>query len=732
LQALGDKTAARTLAISVGVPVVPGTNKPLTGIQEAKDFVAEAGYPVMLKAAMGGGGRGMRVVRGCASTATHVCAHVHILPCIVPALKQPGKLGCFADTCASPTLECSNAMPCHVHALHLSVDSAVVPASASTTAPRAAMAFLVMAASAPRESAPSGGLGQHMLAHRELELEEAYTRASNEALSAFGNGSMFIEKYVEDPRHIEVQVLADSHGSVVHLYERDCSVQRRHQKVVEIAPAPELDGTVREALFRDAIKIAKKVNYVNAGTVEFMVDKHGKHYFLEVNPRIQVEHTVTEEITGVDIVQCQLKIAAGATLADCGIPEQAAIPPPVGFAVQCRVTCEDPSENFKPDNGRLEAYRVPGGPGIRLDGAVAAGNMISQYYDSLLTKVISHAPTYEEALRKLDRALSEFFVRGIKTNIDFVINVLRHPEFSSGQATTSFIERNADMLFAINDSSMMGQKLMNYLGDVVVNGPKHPGAIGAPSSRNDPVTPSFPHLEGKPLTGWRDVITSHGPDGWSKAVRGHKGLLVTDTTMRDAHQSLLATRMRTFDMMHAAAPTAQVLANAGSLEVWGGATFDVALRFLHECPWERLERLRERIPNIPFQMLLRGANAVGYTSYPDNVVRAFTAQAVKSGVDIFRVFDSLNYMDNLKFGMDAVDAAGGVVEGAICYSGTPTHLRHSERTPCACCPPASATSTLYMGVGTRGACLSPQPRATARARSLRPPTNSAVGHNSPC
>ena len=391
-----------------------------------------------------------------------------------------------------------------------------------------------------------------------MELEEAYLRASNEALSAFGDGRMFIEKYVEDPRHIEIQILADSHGNVVHLYERDCSVQRRHQKVVEIAPAPNLAPEIKAALYRDAITIAKKVSYVNAGTVEFMVDKHGEHFFLEVNPRIQVEHTCTEEITGVDLVQCQLKVAAGATLADCGIPEQAAIPPPAGFAVQCRVTCEDPTENFKPDNGRLEAYRMPGGPGIRLDGAVAAGNVISRYYDSLLTKVISHAPTYDEALRKLDRALSEFFVRGIKTNIDFVINVLRHPEFAEGRATTSFIERNADELFSIDTDGLMGQKLVNYLAEMAVNGPNHPGAIGAPSSRNDAVIPAFPHLEEQPLTGWRDVLVADGPAGWAKAVRAHEGVLLTDTTMRDAHQSLLATRMRTYDLMLAAKPTAQV------------------------------------------------------------------------------------------------------------------------------------------------------------------------------
>lgn len=567
IEKMGDKTAARNLAIECGVPIVPGTNEPLRDVDAARDFAKDAGYPVMLKAAMGGGGRGMRVVR------------------------------------------------------------------------------------------------------TDAELDEAFKRASNEAKSAFGDGRMFVEKFVEDPRHIEIQVIADSYGNVVHLYERDCSVQRRHQKVVEIAPAPNLAQSIKDALYADAVKIARHVDYRNAGTVEFMVDKHGNHFFLEVNPRIQVEHTCTEEVTGVDLVQCQLKIAAGATLAECGIGSQESIPPPAGFAIQCRVTCEDPTENFKPDSGRIEAYRLPGGPGIRLDGAVAAGNTITRYYDSLLTKVISHAPTYDEALRKLDRALGEFFVRGIKTNIGFVMNVLRHPEFRNAEVTTSFIERNADALFKIDDPGIMAAKMMTYLADMVVNGPNHPGAIGAPPSKIIPVVPEFPHLEAQPLSGWRDVYVREGPDAWAKAVRAHKGLLLTDTTWRDAHQSLLATRMRTFDLLQAAKPTAQVLANAGSLEMWGGATFDVAMRFLHECPWQRLELLRERIPHIPFQMLLRGANAVGYTSYPDNVVRDFTAASKNAGVDIFRVFDSLNYMDNLKFGMDAVQAAGGIVEGTICYSG---------------------------------------------------------------
>lgn len=567
ISAMGDKTAARRAAVECGVSIVPGTNQPLSSPDEAKAFAAQYGYPVILKAAMGGGGRGMRVVR------------------------------------------------------------------------------------------------------HESELADAFIRASNEARSAFGDGRMFVEKYVEEPRHIEIQILADHYGNVVHLYERDCSVQRRHQKVVEIAPAPKLPNSTRRALYDDAVKLARHVGYRNAGTVEFMVDKDGKHYFLEVNPRVQVEHTITEEVTGVDIVQSQIKIAGGASLVSLGLGTQADVPPVYGFAIQCRVTSEDPEQNFQPDAGRLEAYRVPGGPGIRMDGAVTTGNVISRYYDSMLAKVIASAPTFKMATQKMQRALSEFQIRGIKTNLPFLENVLRHPEFLSGEATTFFIEKNSRDLFNFErHGSLRSSKLLTYLADMVVNGPDHPGAIGAPPSKFVPAALEVEDPKRR-LTGWRDVLLDKGPDGWAKAVRAHKGVLITDTTMRDAHQSLLATRMRTHDMLKAAPATAEILAGAGSLEMWGGATFDVSLRFLHECPWRRLERLRELIPNVPFQMLFRGANAVGYTSYPDNVVREFVAESVRCGVDIFRIFDSLNYVDNLKFGMDAVRDAGGVVEATLCYTG---------------------------------------------------------------
>eukprot|EP00891_Asterochloris_glomerata_P005106 jgi/Astpho2/5106/fgenesh1_pm.00073_%23_5_t len=580
IEAMGDKTTARRLAEECGVPVVPGTDQALTTVESARSFSKESGFPVILKAAMGGGGRGMRVV------------------------------------------------------------------------------------------------------HREQDLEESFTRASNEAKAAFGDGRMFIERYVEDPRHIEVQILADHHGNVVHLYERDCSVQRRHQKVVEMAPAYGLDPEVRTRLHADAVKLAKHVDYRNAGTVEFMVDKNGEYFFLEVNPRIQVEHTVTEEVTGVDLVQAQIKIAGGATLSDLGIGEQDSIPLPKGYAIQCRVTCEDPERNFQPDTGRIQAYRSPGGPGIRLDGAMTAGNVVSPYFDSLLVKVIASSNTFLHAVQKMQRALYEFHIRGIKTNILFLENVLKHPEFLTGKATTSFIGDNPQLFEFRGGSEAEGQssKVLQFLADQVVNGPSHPGAVGAPPSRITPALPVIPGMDVQQKTGWRDLLTQQGPEAWAKAVREHKGLLLTDTTMRDAHQSLLATRVRTHDLLRAAPATGHVMRNAASLECWGGATFDVALRFLHEDPWRRLEALREQIPHIPFQMLLRGANAVGYTSYPDNVVYSFVAEAKRAGMDIFRVFDSLNYVDNILFGIDTVTKAGGVAEGTICYTGDITNPNRTKYT----------------------------------------------------
>ena len=427
------------------------------------------------------------------------------------------------------------------------------------------------------------------------------------------------------------------------------------------------------------MKLAKHVGYRNAGTVEFMVAQDGRHYFLEVNPRIQVEHTVTEEVTGVDLVQAQLLVASGATLAEVGIASQEAVTVR-GYAIQCRVTSEDPSQNFQPDFGRIESYRSPGGYGIRLDGSTTAGSQISPHYDSLLVKVIASGSTYRQAVQKMYRALTEFRVRGVKTNLPFLQNVLSHPEFLSGVANTSFIDMHPELFSFEQSSSSMNRtnRLLQYFGDISVNGPSHPGADGPRCVRDDP--PPLPRIDGPPPTGWRDVLLREGPSGFAKAVRAHDGLLLCDTTWRDAHQSLLATRMRTHDLLQAAPLTAHALSRAYSLEMWGGATFDVALRFLHECPWQRLELLREKVPNVPFQMLLRGANAVGYTTYADNVTRAFVKEAKTAGVDIFRVFDSLNYVDNMLFGIDAVRAAGGVVEAAIGYTGDVSDPKRTKYT----------------------------------------------------
>jgi len=561
---MGDKVIAKQLAKECGLPLVPGTEDSTDSVEEAQAFAEEFGMPIMLKAAFGGGGRGMRVVR---------------------------------------TMS---------------------------------------------------------------ELPEAFTRASSEALAAFGDGRMFLERYVEAPRHIEVQILADGEGNVVHLAERDCSVQRRHQKVVELAPAAYLDDELRKTLHDDAVRLAKHVNYRNAGTVEFMVDKEGRHYFLEVNPRIQVEHTVTEEVTGIDLVQSQLLIAGGATLADLGIESQADVTVQ-GFAMQCRITTEDPQLNFTPDFGKVEVYRPPGGMGVRLDGEVVVGSRVSPNYDSLLVKLTCKEQNFPRVIQKMYRALSEFRVRGVKTNIPFLLNVLQNETFLSGRFATDFID-STPSLFDLETGSDDMTKLLTYLGEVAVNGAKHPGAVGPAPTVVEP-TPPKPRAPGPPPAGFKQILDERGPSGFAKAVRDHEGLLIMDTTWRDAHQSALATRMRTRDLLASAPATAEALSGAYSLEMWGGATFDVSLRFLHECPWQRLEQLREAVPNVPFQMLLRGANAVGYTSYADNVVNAFVAEARTAGVDVFRVFDSLNYVDNLKFGIDSVRAADGVVEGTICYTG---------------------------------------------------------------
>ncbi|XP_026677516.1 pyruvate carboxylase, mitochondrial isoform X4 [Diaphorina citri] len=564
VQQMGDKVAARQAAIDSGVPIVPGTPGPITTTEEAMEFCLKYGLPVIFKAAYGGGGRGMRVVR------------------------------------------------------------------------------------------------------KMEDVEENFQRASSEAKAAFGNGAMFIEKFIERPRHIEVQLLGDKAGNVVHLYERDCSVQRRHQKVVEIAPAPHLDINVRNKMTDLAVKLAKHVGYSNAGTVEFLCDESGQFYFIEVNARLQVEHTVTEEITGVDLVQSQIRVAEGMTLPELGLTQEKISPQ--GFAIQCRVTTEDPAKNFQPDTGRIEVFRSGEGMGIRLDGASAfAGAIISPYYDSLLVKVIAHAADLQSSCAKMNRALREFRVRGVKTNIPFLLNVLTNQKFVNGAVDTYFIDENPQ-LFTLQPTKNRAQKLLNYLGTVLVNGPSTPLATPLLPAEVTPPVPEIP-LEIQPPQGFRQILKSKGPEAFAKAVRQNKSLLLMDTTFRDAHQSLLATRVRSHDLLKISPFVAHKFNNLYSLENWGGATFDVALRFLHECPWERLEEMRKQIPNIPFQMLLRGANAVGYTNYPDNVVYKFCDLSVQVGMDVFRVFDSLNYLPNLILGMEAAGKAGGVVEAAISYTG---------------------------------------------------------------
>ncbi|CAG9761968.1 unnamed protein product [Ceutorhynchus assimilis] len=572
---MGDKVAAREAAIAAGVPIVPGTDGPVTSVAQAVDFCKKHGLPVIFKAAYGGGGRGMRVVT--------------------------------------------------------SMD----------------------------------------------KVEESFKRASSEALAAFGNGAMFIERYIERPRHIEVQLLGDKAGNVVHLYERDCSVQRRHQKVVEMAPAPHLDPKVRDAMTTMAVKLAKHVGYENAGTVEFLADPQGNFFFIEVNARLQVEHTVTEEITGIDLVQSQIRVAEGMTLPELGITQETI--KPNGFAIQCRVTTEDPAKNFQPDTGRIEVYRSGEGMGIRLDGASGfAGAIISPYYDSLLVKVIAHSQDLHSACAKMNRALREFRIRGVKTNIPFLVNVIENQKFVNGAVDTYFIDENPQ-LFQMMPSQNRAQKLLVYLAQVLVNGPQTPLATKLKPAEVKPQVPKTSleyqsytpqqKAEVQPPRGFRQIYKEQGPEAFAKAVRNHKGLLLMDTTFRDAHQSLLATRVRTHDLLKISPFVTHNFSQLYSMENWGGATFDVSLRFLHECPWERLEEMRKLIPNIPFQMLLRGANAVGYTNYPDNVVFKFCELAVQTGMDVFRVFDSLNYLPNLILGMEAAGKAGGIVEAAISYSG---------------------------------------------------------------
>ncbi|MFZ5823512.1 MAG: pyruvate carboxylase [Bacillota bacterium] len=564
LEMFGDKTAARKMAIDAGLPVPQGTDGPVASAEEALAFARSVGYPIIVKAVMGGGGRGMRVVRS------------------------------------------------------------------------------------------------------EPELIDALERARSEAKSAFGSGAVYLEQYIERPRHIEVQIIADRHGSVVHLFERDCSIQRRHQKVVEIAPSLALTDAQRQEICGAAVRLMARAGYVNAGTVEFLVDQQGRYFFMEVNPRIQVEHTITEMITGLDIVHAQIKIAEGARIDQAlGAPSQAQIERR-GYAIQCRVTTEDPANNFLPDTGRLLAYRSAGGFGIREDsGNGYPGAIISPHYDSMLTKICTIGLDFEAAAAKMNRVLQEFRIRGVKTNIPFLLNVVRHPKFLAGQIDTDFIAATPE-LFQFRPRLDRGTKLLRYIGNVVVN-----GGPGVPVGAKHPahVRAHLPAADGPVPDGARQVLLERGAEGFVDWVRSQKRLLITDTTMRDGHQSLLATRVRTKDLLAIAPATARLAPSLFSLEMWGGATYDTALRFLKEDPWERLVQLRAAIPNIPFQMLLRGANALGYANYPDNLVQAFVRESAAAGIDIFRIFDSLNWLPNMRTAIEAVRESGKIAEAAFCYTG---------------------------------------------------------------
>jgi pyruvate carboxylase len=560
-----------------------------------------------------------------------------------------------------------------VEARHLAEQAgiAVMPASGPLPHDEAEAARLAEAVGYPvmaKASWGGGGRGMRVV-EGPGELAHGVAAGRREALAAFGSDEIFLEKLVRRARHVEVQLLGDHHGNVVHLFERDCTMQRRHQKVVERAPAPYLDEDQRRALCESAVRLAKAADYRNAGTAEFLMDvDSGEIYFIEVNPRIQVEHTVSEVVTGVDIVKAQIRIAQGAVIGtpESGVPRQEDLRLN-GHALQCRITTEDPQNRFIPDYGRITAYRGANGFGIRLDGGTAySGALITPFYDSLLEKVTAWAPTASEAANRMDRALREFRIRGVATNLWFLEALIGHPNFRSGEVTTRFIDETP-ALFEFPPRRDRATRLLSFLGDVLVNG--NPEVAGRPSPlpSAEAVLPKLADRD--PPMGSKQRLDDLGPAGFAQWMLGQKQVLVTDTTLRDAHQSLLATRMRTYDMLAIADAYARHLPELLSLECWGGATFDVAMRFLKEDPWERLAGLRERVPNILLQALVRGANGVGYKTYPDNVVRFFTAQAAEAGVDLFRVFDCLNWVENMRLAMDAVLESGKLLEAAICYSG---------------------------------------------------------------
>jgi pyruvate carboxylase len=574
LDMFGDKVKAREQAIKADIPVIPGTDGPVSTVEEVESFGKKYGFPIIIKASLGGGGRGMRIVNN--------------------------------------------------------LD----------------------------------------------EVSEAFERAKSEAKAAFGNDEVYVEKYINRPKHIEVQIIGDSHGNIVHLYERDCSIQRRHQKVVEIAPSVSLTVDLRKRICEAAVRLMKKVNYLNAGTVEFLVS-NDEFYFIEVNPRIQVEHTITEMITGLDIVQTQILVAEGYDLhgQEIQLPHQEDLRIS-GFAIQSRVTSEDPLNNFMPDTGRINVYRSSGGFGVRLDaGNAFQGSVITPYYDSLLVKVTTHAHTFEQAAIKMIRNLQEFRIRGIKTNIPFLLNVVKHDKFRNGQYDTSFID-DAPELFDFPLRKDRATKMLNYIGNVTVNG--FPGI----EKRKRPVfdQPRLPKVSSdlELKSGTKQILDSQGADGLVQWVKDRKEVLLTDTTFRDAHQSLLATRIRTNDFKQIADPTSKLVPELFSMEMWGGATFDVAYRFLKEDPWDRLLTLRKQVPNVMFQMLLRASNAVGYKNYPDNVIREFVDKSANAGIDVFRIFDSLNWVKSMEVAIDAVRQSGKIAEAAVCYTGDITDPTRSK------------------------------------------------------
>ncbi len=579
MEKLGDKVKAKTLARKLRIPLIEDSKADLTSLKIALSEAKVIGYPIMVKAASGGGGRGMRVVRN------------------------------------------------------------------------------------------------------ETQLKKAFPEARNEAKTAFGDDTVFLEKYIENPKHIEVQILGDHYGNIVHLFERDCSVQRRFQKVVEIAPSVGLHKKTREKLYNYALKIARNVGYYNAGTVEFLVDAQQNIYFIEVNPRIQVEHTITEEITGIDIVRSQILIAMSYPLSHptIFIKDQEDIKRN-GFAIQCRITTEDPSMDFKPDYGTLIAFRNAGGFGIRQDsGSAYAGSKISPFFDSMLVKLTAKGRTLKGASDRLHRALTEFRIRGVKTNIGFLLNLLNNETFQEGKVTVNFIADNPQLLES-RRSLNRGTKVLDFLGETIVNGNKDVKLVDKNKIFRTPIVPEFDQFQTHPK-GTKDLLNELGPDQFVEWLKKEKAIHYTDTTFRDAHQSLLATRVRTNDLIKVAESFAHNHPEVFSMEVWGGATFDVALRFLKECPWKRLELLRERIPNILLQMLLRGSNAVGYAAYPDNLIEKFIEKSWESGIDIFRIFDSLNWVEAMKVSINTVkERTSALAEACICYSGDITDPKRTKYT----------------------------------------------------